>query len=56
MAMFGLGDRVVAVVGGMQRDVLLTNMYPHIKDLPVPKSSGIINIEELLNTIPIWCL
>ena len=52
MAMFGLGDRVVAVVGGMQRDVLLTNMYPHIKDLPVPKSSGIINIEELLSTDP----
>lgn len=52
MAMFGLGDKVVAATGGMQRDVLLTNMYPHIKDVSVPKSSGVINIEELLSTDP----
>ncbi|MGI6128862.1 MAG: ABC transporter substrate-binding protein [bacterium] len=52
MAMFGLGDKVVAATGGMRRDVLLTEMYPHIKDLPAPKTSGVINIEELLSTNP----
>lgn len=52
MAMFGQGDKIVAVVGGIQRDLILTEMYPHIKDLPVPKGSGVINIEELIRTEP----
>lgn len=52
LAMFGMGDKIVAVVGGMQRDLLLTEMYPGIKDLPVPKSSGVINIEELARCKP----
>lgn len=52
MAMFGQGDKIVAVVGGIQRDLILTEMYPQIKDLPVPKSSGGINIEELIKTEP----
>lgn len=47
LAMYGEGDRIVAAVGGMQRDLLLVEMYPHIKDVPVPKTSGVINIEEL---------
>jgi len=52
LAMFGKGDKIVAVVGGIQRDLILTDMYPQIKDLPVPKSSGAINIEELVKTKP----
>ncbi len=47
MAMYGKGDQIVAAVGGMQRDLLLMEMYPHIKNVPVPKVSGVINIEEL---------
>ena len=52
MAMFGKGDKIVAVVGGIQRDLILTEMYPQIKELPVPKGSGVINIEELVKTEP----
>ncbi|MDD3364337.1 MAG: ABC transporter substrate-binding protein [Syntrophomonas sp.] len=52
LAMFGKGDKIVAVVGGLQRDLILTDKYPAIKELPVPKSSGAINIEELVKTRP----
>lgn len=52
LAMFGLGEKIVATVGGIQRDVLLTEMYPNIKGSPVPKTSGVINIEELANSKP----
>lgn len=52
MAMFGQGDKMVAVVDGIKRDIILTDIYPTIKDLPVPKSSGVINIEELIGTKP----
>ncbi|MGI6307810.1 MAG: ABC transporter substrate-binding protein [Dethiobacteria bacterium] len=52
MAMLGVGDRIVAAVGGMQRDLLLVEMCPQIANVPVPKSSGVINIEELLNCEP----
>jgi len=52
LAMFGKGDKIVAVVGGIQRDLILTEMYPQIKDLPVPKGSGVINIEELVKSKP----
>lgn len=52
VALFGRGEDIVAVVGGLQRDKILTTMYPHIKDLPVPFSSGAINIEELLMCKP----
>lgn len=52
MAMFGVGDRIVAAVGGMQRDLLLVEMCPQVADVPVPKSSDVINIEELLNCEP----
>ncbi|MDD4170962.1 MAG: ABC transporter substrate-binding protein [Syntrophomonas sp.] len=52
LAMFGQGDKIVAVVGGLKRDLILTEMYPQIKDLPVPKSSGAINIEELVKSRP----
>lgn len=52
LALFGQGDKIVAAVGGMQRDLLLVEMYPHVKDVPVPKSSGAINIEELAKCNP----
>ena len=52
LAMFGQGDKMVAVVDGIKRDIILNDMYPTIKDLPVPKSSGVINIEELIGTRP----
>lgn len=51
-AMLGRGEDIVAVVGGLQRDKVLTSFYPHIKDLPVPFSAGTINIEELLACDP----
>lgn len=52
MAIFGQGDKIVAAVGGMQRDLVLVEMYPHIKEVPVPKTSGAINIEELARCKP----
>lgn len=52
LAMFGQGEKMVAVVNGIKRDMILTDMYPAIKELPVPKSSGVINIEELIKTRP----
>lgn len=52
VTMLGRADDIVAVVGGLQRDKVLTSNYPHIKDLPVPFSSGTINMEELLLTEP----
>lgn len=50
LALYGQGDKIVATSDGMQRDLLLVEMYPHLKGLPIPKKSGIINIEEMLNT------
>lgn len=50
LAMYGQGDRIVATTGGMQRDRLLVEMYPHLTGLPVPKSSSVINAEELLRS------
>ncbi len=52
MAMLGMGDRIVASTNGMKRDILLTQMYPNILDASKPKTSGVINIEELLNCKP----
>lgn len=50
--MLGRGEDIVAVVDGLKRDKVLTEIHPHIKDLPVPFSSGAINIEELLSCNP----
>ncbi len=51
-AMLGKGDNIVAVVDGLKRDKLLTQMYPSIKNAAVPSVEGAINIEELINTNP----
>ncbi|MEN6348242.1 MAG: ABC transporter substrate-binding protein [Syntrophomonas sp.] len=52
LAMFGQGDKIIAVVGGLQRDMILTDMCPNIKTAPIPKASGVINIEELVKSNP----
>ncbi len=52
LALFGQGDKIVASVDGPKRDIILTNMYPRIKDVPMPKVSGAINIEELVRCDP----
>lgn len=52
VAMLGKSSNIVAVVDGLKRDVLLTDIAPDIKNARVPTSSGAINIEELLNTRP----
>lgn len=52
LAMYDKGDAIVAIVNGMRRDKLLVEMYPHITKVPVPKSSGVINIEDLVAANP----
>ncbi len=52
VAMLGKGPNVVAVVEGLKRDKLLTQMVPTIKDTMTPVSSGAINIEELIKADP----
>lgn len=49
IAMFGKADTIVATSGGMQRDLLLVEMFPHLKGLPVPKRDEVINVETLLS-------
>lgn len=51
-SILGRGNDMVAVPGGLPRDVLLTEIYPEIKDAAVPRSGGSINIEELMNANP----
>ncbi|GEM_PF-248069 len=50
VTLLGRADDLVAVTKGLQRDKVLTEMYPHIKNLPNPFSGETINIEELLTT------
>lgn len=50
--LLGKGEDIVAVVDGLKRDKVLTEMHPHIKELPVPFGTGTINIEELLSCDP----
>ncbi|MHB1420153.1 MAG: ABC transporter substrate-binding protein [Bacillota bacterium] len=52
VAMLGKTDNIVAVVAGLKRDRLLTQMYPEIKSALVPISSEDINVEELLKAKP----
>ena len=52
LTMLGKSANIVAVVDGLKRDVLLTEMAPSIKEASVPVSSGAINIEELLRARP----
>src|SRR6056297_346440 len=46
------GDKITASSNGLKRDKLILNMEPHIEDIYLPKSGGVVNIEELLNSEP----
>jgi len=52
VAMLGRANDIVAVSNGLKRDVMLTTMYPAIRDALVPKYQGAVNIEELARTKP----
>ncbi len=52
VCLLGDGNNLVAVPGGLQRDVLLADMFPKIMDAAVPRSGGTINAEELLRIKP----
>lgn len=52
VAMLGRGDDIVAVSNGLQRDVLLTTLYPAIRKALVPYFQGAVNIEELAKAKP----
>ncbi len=52
VAMLDRGKDMVAIVNGLKKDVLLTQLLPHIKELPMPTSGGSINIESLLKSKP----
>lgn len=47
VALLNRGNDIVAVVEGLRRDVLFTEMFPNIKNALVPSKSSVINIEEL---------
>ena len=51
-ALLGEEDKIVAVVDGLKRDKLLTNLFPDILDKAVPFADGSINIEELVKLDP----
>ncbi|MCL1829458.1 MAG: ABC transporter substrate-binding protein [Oscillospiraceae bacterium] len=46
------GDKLSAVVAGMQRDELLMRKVPHIAEMPVPFRASAINIESLMGIKP----
>jgi iron complex transport system substrate-binding protein len=52
VCLLGKGPNLVAVPGGLQRDVLLREMIPQISEAAVPRTGGTINIEELLRIRP----
>lgn len=51
-ALLGEEDKIVAVVEGLKRDKLLTDMFPDILNKPVPFTEGSINMEELVRLDP----
>ncbi len=52
LVMVGAGDKVCAVTGGVASDVILQQIDPDLASLPVPMSSGSINIESLASLSP----
>ncbi len=50
VTMLDRADKMVAIVNGLKKDLLLRQIVPGIKDLPVPAKGGIINVEALLKT------
>lgn len=51
-AMLGQGEKITAISNGLRRDQLLLDIYPSIEEAVIPKVSGSINIEEVLNADP----
>lgn len=52
VCMLGSGSNLVGVPGGLQRDILLVEMFPEIANASTPRTGGTINIEELLRIDP----
>lgn len=52
VTMLGKGDKIVAVVEGLRRDVILKEINPVIQNAAVPKNGEAINIEELARVLP----
>ena len=52
VGLLGRGADIVAAQSGLKRDVLFRQFFPEIIDAAVPKSSGTINIEELMLVNP----
>lgn len=52
VAMLGRADDIVAVVRGLKRDKVLTDLFPSILSATVPNSNDALNLEELLSSKP----
>ena len=52
VCLLGSGNDLVAVPGGLKRDVLLVQMFPEIANASVPREGGTINVEELMKIKP----
>ncbi len=52
VCLLGSGNDLVAVPDGLQRDLLLIEMYPEVANASVPRKGGAINAEELLRIKP----
>ena len=52
VCLFGRGNDLVAVPGGLQRDKLLIRLFPQVANASVPRTGGAINAEELLKIKP----
>lgn len=52
VSLLGRGEDLVAVPDGLQRDVMLMEIVPQVREAAVPRTSGKINIEELLKLKP----
>lgn len=52
VAMLGRGNDIVAVVRGLKRDKLLTEIYPSILNAAVPNAHESLNIEEIARVKP----
>ena len=52
VCLLGKGNSLVAVPGGLQRDILLVEIFPEIANASIPREGGAINIEELLKVKP----
>ncbi|MEN8614444.1 ABC transporter substrate-binding protein [Dehalogenimonas sp. THU2] len=52
VCLLGRGNDLVGVPGGLQRDILLIEIFPEIANASVPREGGAINMEELLRIDP----